>query len=40
MVVEHFAPGCKAKIYERFHAKGRRLPGWAECVWLRPAPWF
>ena len=26
MVIEHFAPGCKAKIYERFHAKGRMLP--------------
>lgn len=26
MVIERFAPGCKAKIYERFHAKGRMLP--------------
>ena len=26
MVIEHFAPGCKAKIYERLHAKGRMLP--------------
>ena len=26
MVVEHFAPGAKDKIYERFHQKGRRLP--------------
>ena len=26
MVIEHFFPGCKDKIYERFHAKGRMLP--------------
>jgi len=26
MVIEHFAPGAKAKIYERFHQKGRMLP--------------
>ena len=26
MVIEHFAPGAKAKIYERFHEKGRMLP--------------
>jgi hypothetical protein len=26
MVVEQFAPGCKAKVYERFHQKGRMLP--------------
>jgi hypothetical protein len=26
MVIEHFKPGCKEKIYERFHAKGRMLP--------------
>jgi hypothetical protein len=26
MVIENFVPGCKAKIYERFHAKGRMLP--------------
>jgi hypothetical protein len=26
MVVERFAPGCKAKVYERFHQKGRMLP--------------
>jgi hypothetical protein len=26
MVIEHFAPGCKAKIYQRFHEKGRMLP--------------
>ena len=26
MVIETFFPGCKGKIYERFHAKGRRLP--------------
>ena len=26
MVIEHFAPDAKAKIYERFDAKGRMLP--------------
>jgi hypothetical protein len=26
MVVERFGPGCKARIYERFHEKGRMLP--------------
>ena len=26
MIIEHFAPGAKAKIYERFHQKGRMLP--------------
>ena len=26
MVIEHFAPGAKAKIYDRFHEKGRMLP--------------
>jgi hypothetical protein len=26
MVIEHFAPGAKEKIYERFHQKGRMLP--------------
>ncbi len=26
MLIETFFPGCKAKIYERFHAKGRMLP--------------
>ena len=26
MVIEHFKPGTKAKIYERFHQKGRMLP--------------
>ena len=26
MVIEHFAPGARAKIYERFHEKGRMLP--------------
>jgi hypothetical protein len=26
MVIEHFFPGCKLKIYERFHQKGRMLP--------------
>jgi Protein of unknown function (DUF3303) len=26
MVIETFLPGCKEKIYERFHQKGRMLP--------------
>jgi hypothetical protein len=26
MVIETFAPGCKEKVYERFHQKGRMLP--------------
>ena len=26
MVIESFLPGCKDKIYERFHQKGRMLP--------------
>ncbi len=26
MVIEHFLPGCKEKIYDRFHANGRMLP--------------
>jgi len=26
MVIEHFAPGAKAKVYERFAEKGRMLP--------------
>ena len=26
MVIEHFAPGAKEKVYERFRAKGRMLP--------------
>jgi hypothetical protein len=26
MVVETFAPGCKARVYERFREKGRMLP--------------
>jgi hypothetical protein len=26
MVIEHFAPGAKAQIYQRFHQKGRMLP--------------
>ena len=26
MVIEHFAPGAKTSIYERFHQKGRMLP--------------
>ena len=26
MVIETFRPGCKARVYERFEAKGRMLP--------------
>jgi len=26
MVIEHFAAGAKAKVYERFAEKGRMLP--------------
>ena len=26
MVIETFLPGCKDKIYERFHQRGRMLP--------------
>ena len=26
MVIEHFAPGAKAKVYERFEKNGRMLP--------------
>ena len=26
MVIEHFAPGAKDKVYERFQKKGRMLP--------------
>jgi hypothetical protein len=26
LVIEHFAPDAKDKIYERFHQKGRMLP--------------
>ena len=26
MVIEHFVPGAKDKIYERFREKGRMLP--------------
>ena len=26
MVIERFFPGCKDRIYERFHQKGRMLP--------------
>jgi hypothetical protein len=26
MVIERFLPGCKDKVYERFHEKGRMLP--------------
>jgi hypothetical protein len=26
MVIERFLPGCKDKVYERFHQEGRMLP--------------
>lgn len=26
MVIESFLPGCREKVYERFHQKGRMLP--------------
>jgi hypothetical protein len=26
MVIERFLPGCKDKVYQRFHRKGRMLP--------------
>jgi len=26
MVIEYFHPGCKERVYERFHRKGRMLP--------------
>jgi hypothetical protein len=26
LVIEHFAPGVKEQVYERFRAKGRMLP--------------
>lgn len=26
MVIETFMPGCKDKVYERFHQKGRMIP--------------
>jgi hypothetical protein len=26
MVIESFLPGCKDKVYDRFHQKGRMLP--------------
>ena len=26
MVIETFLPGCKDKVYKRFHQKGRMLP--------------
>jgi len=36
MVIETFLPGCKDKIYERFHEKGRMLPSGLDYVnsWL------
>ena len=27
MVIESFLPGCKDKIYERFHQKGTNVAG-------------
>ncbi len=26
MVIERFRPGCREKVYKRFHEKGRMLP--------------
>ncbi|MDH3692944.1 MAG: DUF3303 domain-containing protein [Gammaproteobacteria bacterium] len=26
MVIEHFLPGCKERVYQRFEQKGRMLP--------------
>ncbi len=26
MVIETFRPGCRDRVYERFHQKGRMLP--------------
>ena len=26
MVIETFLPGCRDKVYERFHRKGRMMP--------------
>ena len=36
MVIERFAPNAKARIYERFHEKGRMLPEGLICIdsWL------
>jgi len=36
MVIETFLPGCKQKVYERFHAQGRMLPDGLKYVdsWL------
>ena len=36
MMIETFLPGCKERIYERFHEKGRMLPEGLEYVasWL------
>jgi hypothetical protein len=38
MVIETFFPGCKPKIYERFHAKGRMLAAGLMYLnsWLEP----
>jgi hypothetical protein len=36
MVIETFKPGCKDKVYERFHEKGRMIPEGLEYIdsWL------
>ena len=36
MMIETFLPGCKERIYERFHEQGRMLPEGLEYVasWL------
>ena len=36
MVIEHFRPGCKRQVYERFAMKGRLLPEGLEYLdsWL------
>ena len=36
MVIEHFLPGCKKAVYERFAQKGRLLPAGLKYVdsWL------
>ena len=39
IVIEHFAPGAKEKVYERFREKGRMLPDGLDYVdsWLEKA---
>lgn len=36
LVIESFRPGCKERVYERFHARGRLLPDGLQFVasWL------